>query len=286
MFENNVNDLLGTNNGTAVSVSYSTTAKDKGYSLSLSGTASYAYANTVTAYNNTNFSWAFWTKHSSQNDKVLVGMSDANSSLAVIQTGAAANVGKVRYTVNDSGSPVLALDSATSVNDNNWHHVVVTDANGVVVIYIDGVQDATGSYTRPSCDMDHTTFGVYWHYINGYIYSLYTGLLDDIRFYNHILSAEEVRALYISYGVPLWKQYLSRWTLDNTVNDEVGVYNGTAFNMTYSAASKVSGNYSGVLGLTQEYIQTTLRHSGLNFLLVTGVCSGGHSVPLMGEAGY
>ncbi len=43
-----------------------------------------------------------------------------------------------------------------------------------------------------------------------------------------------------------WQTPISRWALDGNANDAYGLYNGTATNMTYSAAQKVVGNYSGV----------------------------------------
>ena len=100
------------------------------------------------------------------------------------------------------------VNSATSVNDGNYHHVVVTRNQriGQKIIYIDGVLDSfsTGT-TNLLSDPRLLTIGALSdasnpdastaNYSNGY-----DGLLDDLQIYSGVLSSNEVAQLYSSPG--------------------------------------------------------------------------------------
>ena len=85
------------------------------------------------------------------------------------------------------------------VFDDTWHHIVWSDNNGQVVLYVDGVVDGTNfSYTRGPMDVNTTTIGGilranpshYWR-----------GEIDDVRLYNYALSEEDVAGILEPGGV-------------------------------------------------------------------------------------
>jgi hypothetical protein len=105
------------------------------------------------------------------------------------------------------------INSSATVNDGNWHHVVVdrNQATGERDIYIDGVLDtfdfaaanvlddpqlliigASADASNP--DPSSPSYTGY----NGY-----QGLVDDIQIYNHVLSSNEVSFLYDNPGMTL-----------------------------------------------------------------------------------
>lgn len=97
----------------------------------------------------------------------------------------------------DQTSMYLRLDSATTSNmtgatitgvlDGNWHHIVYVVNHGSMTGYKDGVQAATGSYS--DADLSNTApFEVSSTGVDQYI--------DDVRLYNRVLSATEVKQLY------------------------------------------------------------------------------------------
>jgi len=95
------------------------------------------------------------------------------------------------------------LSSNTSLSDGNWHHValVFDQANGAqVTLYIDGVQDTASAngadWSWPAGQelefgRSHDSF-----------WQAYDGQMDDIRFYNRVLTAAEVLAI-TTVGTPL-----------------------------------------------------------------------------------
>lgn len=106
------------------------------------------------------------------------------------------------------GNQYDTLNSATSVNDGNYHHVVVTrnEMTGQKVIYIDGVLDAfdAGS-TNVLSDPLLATIGALSAatdsnptnvtYSNGF-----NGELDDLQIYTGVLSANDVANLFNNPG--------------------------------------------------------------------------------------
>ena len=110
----------------------------------------------------------------------------------------------------NTGSDVedVTLNSVASVNDGNYHHIVVTrnQQTGQKVIYIDGVLDSFSSgTTNPLNDPQKLTIGALadasdsnandFNYYNGY-----DGELDDLQIYSGVLSAGEVANLYANPG--------------------------------------------------------------------------------------
>jgi hypothetical protein len=102
----------------------------------------------------------------------------------------------------------VTLNSSTSVNDGNYHHIVVTrnQQTGQKIIYIDGALDSFSSGTTNLLnDPQKLTIGALadasdpnandFNYYNGY-----NGELDDLQIYSGVLSAGEVANLHANPG--------------------------------------------------------------------------------------
>lgn len=109
---------------------------------------------------------------------------------------------------NTGGTEDDTLNSQATVNDGNYHHIVVTrnQETGQKIIYIDGVMDSFSSGTTnllndpqkltigalaDASDPDPNDFSCY----NGY-----DGELDDLQIYSGALSADDVANLYANPG--------------------------------------------------------------------------------------
>ena len=85
------------------------------------------------------------------------------------------------------------------VFDDTWHHIAWVDNNGQVVLYVDGVADATDfSYTRGPMDVNTTTIG---GILRANPSHHWRGEIDDVRLYNYALREEEVAGIYEPGGV-------------------------------------------------------------------------------------
>jgi hypothetical protein len=82
-----------------------------------------------------------------------------------------------------------ANPEGTVVNDDSWHHITATwDINGDVQLYVDGGEPVTVPHTGNEFNLSGTIR-------LGRPVSrerFYTGLIDDVRLYNYVLSADEI----------------------------------------------------------------------------------------------
>ncbi len=101
---------------------------------------------------------------------------------------------QIRY--DRSGSAVAATGTIGNGN-RNWHHIVgqyyKEDSTNYVKIYIDGVLIQTSTdLVDPASNYGYT--------IGSYNNAYFNGSLADVRIYNRVLSAEEIKLLYESYN--------------------------------------------------------------------------------------
>lgn len=83
---------------------------------------------------------------------------------------------------------ILILSSTSSVSNGVWMHVAITDDGTTSRLYINGAEEAT-SGSRVNFRLNRVAASTWGSY-------LYDGRLDDLRAYDHALSAGEIAALY------------------------------------------------------------------------------------------
>jgi hypothetical protein len=111
--------------------------------------------------------------------------------------------GKVEFLLQDASTDRDTLISTPTISDNNWHHVVATfdgrhvaplyDQESYFALYVDK-SAATGTFDFYSDNFymnAEVTLG--WDNVFNYPYS---GYLDEVAYYNKILTPAEVTALY------------------------------------------------------------------------------------------
>ncbi|MFW0862566.1 MAG: DUF2341 domain-containing protein [Candidatus Komeilibacteria bacterium] len=147
--------------------------------------------------------------------------------------------GKARY--NHYSGSWQSVTGATTINDGLWHQIVAThnQSTGAIVVYVDGMQDATGTigYTTNS-GIDRIGAG---YNIN----DLFDGSIDEVKIFNYVRSAAQIAYDY-NGGKPIgW------WPLDDnegvTAIDISG--NGKSGTLTLMNPSTdwISGKYGGGL---------------------------------------
>ena len=103
--------------------------------------------------------------------------------------------GKLRAIIA-SGSTTINVDSSSTINDNEWHHIETTyDRSGNLIIYVDGKNKGSVSISSLSAVDISSASGLY---ISSDIYgeNYFNGSLDDIRIYNYERSAAQVKLDY------------------------------------------------------------------------------------------
>jgi hypothetical protein len=187
--EDNMNDIVSANNGTAVgSPTYVTSSRGKAFSFD--GNDAVQIQREISG----EFSIEFWMKTAQTGGSESqwyqgYGLVDAEVSGVTNDFGVSLGNGKVLF---GTGNGDTTIRTPTAVNDNQWHHIVATRLmSGHLRIYLDGVQVAltnTGSQANLTAPAN-IRFGSLQTNIG-----FYNGLLDEVKIYDYALSASDVQA--------------------------------------------------------------------------------------------
>ena len=126
-------------------------------------------------------------------------------------------------------SPIVMSFTNHPNPDPNWHHVVSVYDNKKWYIYEDNILTAS-NITQ--------TYGIFQSTNNITIGKYFMGKLDDIRFYNRILTVSEINELY---NLPSSCQSLS--TYQASVLDNFSIYPNPAKNLITITSTKNDGNH-------------------------------------------
>jgi len=95
------------------------------------------------------------------------------------------------------------MSGATAVNDGNWHLVTyILDETTGFKAYVDGSLDASSGTATSNCGIGCSGFNWAVNYWIGrssncrFSADYFVGLIDDVRIYDHVLSANAVQQLY------------------------------------------------------------------------------------------
>ncbi len=131
------------------------------------------------------FAFAFWVWTLGGNDDDLLGWGGYKicriNLFGVSTDGIGCTVDSDVYS---------GVQSSSSINDNSWHYVVYTGNASTQYLYVDGVLEDTGNEAAETSS-DTFTMGY-----RAYGSTNANAKLDDVRFYNRVLSPTEVADLY------------------------------------------------------------------------------------------
>jgi uncharacterized repeat protein (TIGR03806 family) len=192
--DGNAQDASGNgNNGTISGNATFVTGKVGPQALNMDGVSAYVQ---ITNSIRTNFTIAFWSKTTTTggtgqwfNGK---GFVDGDVAGASSDFGTSLVGNKFAFGV---GNPNTTITSTTSVNDGVWHHLAATRDNGSgqMNLYVDGVLQATANGpTEPRLAATVLRIGAIQSGGSG---SFLSGIVDDVRLYNYVLSTNEIVAL-------------------------------------------------------------------------------------------
>ena len=105
-------------------------------------------------------------------------------------------------TIEFGGVRYWSWDSTGTISDTSWHHIVGTVSGNQCALYIDGTLDST--FEKPNTapnDASHYWIGAQYPLCNSQCPPsgdmwYFQGVIDDVRFYCHSLSAGEVADIY------------------------------------------------------------------------------------------
>lgn len=143
-------------------------------------------SNFVVGANNITIGCWAWSTTFTYAGKMLVNSQPTNSSYSLRLESS-----KVRFNGGNSSSVV----EFSPPSGNQWHHICGTLDGTSAAIYLDGIQQATGTITGFTDSARTLDFAAYSDFGAGYFFP---GNLDNIVIYNRALSQSEVYQLVAS----------------------------------------------------------------------------------------
>lgn len=190
----------------------------KGNALSFNGTDEllFTYTNDglnprLPIHNNPRKSICMWVKGQglTQTDRRIfaeASMTTTNTLFSLGTDNASPRTAKLAVYLRSGGGTVLIPQTKTIGQpfDDTWHHVAITDDNGSITLYIDGVADATTiRYAWSTLPLNTLSIGAIQR-INAPL-AFFNGAIDDVALWSRVLSAaeiENVRANGLATPIP------------------------------------------------------------------------------------
>jgi hypothetical protein len=145
-----------------------------------------------------NWSICAWVK-TAQTDKGAVFANGGDETGGIRYTVCVGEItaGAVTVTTDDDVTKVQAT-GVTTVNDNQWHHVVALRDGLTLRVYVDGILDASNAlpagYELSGTSQHNAYVGAITDHTDttgNTLEKFYNGLIDDLRIYNYALSDPE-----------------------------------------------------------------------------------------------
>jgi len=162
------------------------------------------------------------------------------------------------FRVDDGGTlaynteTVNVVSGSTVLSTNTWYHAVVTidSAGNSSKIYLNGIEDGSGTYTAPSYS-GNTNFHI--GSLGNINVQYFSGKIDQVRIFTKALSSSEVSTLYAETAStvesldPLSEDTtdtlqvlgdsscIATYRFENNEDDESGNYDGTGTEIQYAA---------------------------------------------------
>jgi hypothetical protein len=271
-FCSNANDASGNgNNGT---VNGATLTNDRfgnaNSAYSFNGSSDYIgvpSGNTTSLNVTGDFTLSFWLK-TSQGANHIISFGD------VINT----NSGGYLAGLNDGSAPFGYLGFSTqgiwhvstiTLNDNNWHNLVVTLKADTIRLYIDNTLNVQTTGVLPPLSWSGSrTIGSRNDFFNGW----YQGILDDISVYNRALSAAEINSVFNSIcTADITTGLIGNYPFNGNANDISGNNNnGVVFGATLTTDRFGNANNAYSFNGISDYINcgissATIFANGVSF---------------------
>jgi hypothetical protein len=243
--EGNANDSWGTHNGTAPP------PRAFSYTAGRSGTAFFPQGGVARVPDSVtlqpaNVTLSAWVKSVGPGlYQYLVSKSRTGGGVSyAFYTGDSAGV---RFLVYGPGGTFVVSPQVypEQVWDGTWHLVTGSYDGATSRVYLDGIESGTGTPGAGAIEYTNATYLVFGAYStsgdNGF-----TGELDDVKVYDHVLTAGEVMAAFKEGRLLSW------WPADQNANDPAGGNNGTlAGGATYSFGRTTGGSFNTKGGSVQ-----------------------------------
>ena len=147
---------------------------------------------------------------------------------------------------------VSEVTSNSTITDSLWHHVAVTYNGSNALFYIDGNLDVQQSYSDPTFSQTTKYIGKTAHGGGG---SFLDGEISDVKVFNNVLTANEIKELHSGASVPY--KY-------KDANHHIGDFSSGVDNWG-GGASTVAGNIDSIGGQNDNLRMTVNTATSVHY---------------------
>jgi len=270
-----------------------------GFSGSTASTGSQLYvSNSIYGGNTSIFSVSLWVKCTNTSGDIPLS---GNGGTIGGTAGYALYLesGKLTLTFRSSSGGQDFYGSTTYINDNAWHHIVLTFNNGPYAVYLDGsvsFSGTTGNFLNNTTPTFDTYFGNRWNRNeNGVL----AGQMDQIRvFGTTVLNQAAVTVLYnetvatsssASINYQLANPNSVAYYKMSDASDQLGINNGTATNVNFNTEGKFgfAGAFNGSSSTISTPITTNYSNTSIScWVNFNSLPTGGADATLVSKGFY
>lgn len=198
----------------------------------------------------TGFSLALWFKPESNQKSTIYTLIDKSHGITGVNSWVTHCVNDRRYGATPlfgfatgDGTNWTASYDTSCLYDNQWHFITSVSDDSVIKFYVDGSLKQTATLLgTPLSNQSRILIGT-----SGYPNRTFTGSIDDIRFYNRVLSEAEIQRLYTGDIIPIETYHLSvNKTGDGNVTG-AGDYEANS-SVTLTAVANANSQFIGWSG--------------------------------------
>lgn len=228
-----------------------------GSGLRLNGTSQYVRIATQTGLNTNAGTIMAWVRPSSTpatTQMILMGNRDT-SRIYIYRIATNGNLG-LRI-----GS-LATTDTGVTIPVNTWSHVTLSYNAGTYVMYMNGRQVATGSYSDLTSLNGFSMIGAYDD-LNGDVNSFFPGVIDEVKMYNYARNAQQVAEDFnanhpapgspVSSAIGHWRFDEGQGTIANNAGSGGSALNGTLQGMSNPATTSSGWTPNGKLNKALQF---------------------------------
>ena len=193
----NVIDNIGSHDGVwfNANTSASSVTGKINQALSFDGATDYIAVPDSPIFNLTTFTFALWVRFdglTTEWNRIVskkIENTDPDGYEITLWEGADSHL----YVAGSNDPPNVDIDCGTSWIGTGWHHLVVIYNNTNITVWFDGQNKGSGTIDAAIANTHPLNFGIVTAEVG---LNMWYGLMDDIRYYDGILSDSQIAAIY------------------------------------------------------------------------------------------
>lgn len=204
-------------------------------------------------YNSPQFSISFWIKKTNGTEQAsphahIISHSNSGGKNGWFFDTNSSHDQSVRFTISTNATETIKSGNI-SISNSSFTQITATFDGSHIGVYKNGnlfeMINYHGNYSAPHNIPIHIGSASYCDSCERF-----TGIVDDVRLYNHAISSDQVKQLYFDSGSnatkrdisPINKGLIGHWTFDNTLEDSSPIKNaGQMFTLLASMVTAPDG---------------------------------------------